>query len=413
MGRSAKHIVGLDIGTTKVCVIVAEPNENGSLDIVGFGTCPSKGLRKGVVINLDATIDSIKSAVEEAELMAGVGVERAFVGIAGGHVRGFNSRGVVAVSGKDHEVTRADIARVLNAARAVSIPPDREIFHVLPQEFIVDDQEGIGDPVGMTGTRLEANVYIVTGSISAVQNIVNCVNRAGIEVEDTVLEQLAASEATLTSDEKEMGVALIDIGGGTSDLALLERGAIRHISVLPTGGDHFTNDIAVGLRTPVPEAERIKKKYGCALPSLVGEEDTIEVPSVGGRKSRVLSRQILCEIIQPRAEEIFSLINEEIVRTGFDKSINAGAVLTGGGSVMEGIPEIAEDVLDMPVRRAAPVNVAGLSDGVNSPLFATPVGLVLFGLRHRTRRVEVQPPTNPFFFARMGERVKTWIQELF
>jgi len=413
MGRSAKHIVGLDIGTTKVCVTVAEPNENGSLDIVGFGTCPSKGLRKGVVINLDATIDSIKSAVEEAELMAGVSVEKAFVGIAGGHVRGFNSRGVVAISGKDHEVTRADIARVLNAARAVSIPPDREIFHVLPQEFIVDDQEGIGDPVGMTGTRLEANVYVVTGSISAVQNIVNCVNRAGIEVEDTVLEQLAASEATLTADEKEMGVAIIDVGGGTTDLALLERGAIRHISILPTGGDHFTNDIAVGLRTPVPEAERIKKKYGCAVPSLVGEEDTIEVPSVGGRKSRVLSRQILCEIIQPRAEEIFSLINEEIVRTGFDKSINAGAVLTGGGSIMEGIPEIAEDVLDMPVRRAAPINVGGLSDGVNSPLFATPVGLILFGHRHRTRRVEVQPPTNPFFFVRMGERMKTWIQELF
>ncbi len=413
MGRSARHIVGLDIGTTKICVTVAEPNENGSLDIVGFGTCPSKGLRKGVVINLDATIDSIKSAVEEAELMAGVSVERAFVGIAGGHVRGFNSRGVVAITGKDHEVTRADIARVLIAARAVSIPPDREIFHVLPQEFIVDDQEGIGDPVGMTGTRLEANVYIVTGSISAVQNIVNCVNRAGIEVEDTVLEQLAGSEATLTADEKEMGVALIDIGGGTTDLALLERGAIRHISVLPTGGDHFTNDIAVGLRTPVPEAERIKKKYGCAVPGLVGEEDTIEVPSVGGRKSRVLSRQILCEIIQPRAEEIFSLINEEIVRTGFDKSINAGAVLTGGGSVMEGIPEIAEDVLDMPVRRAAPVNVAGLSDGVNSPVFATPVGLVLYGHRHRTKRVEVQPPTNPFFFVRMGERVKSWIQELF
>jgi len=320
---------------------------------------------------------------------------------------------VVAISGKDHEVTRADIARVLNAARAVSIPPDREIFHVLPQEFIVDDQEGIGDPVGMTGTRLEANVYIVTGSVSAMQNIVNCVNRAGIEVEDTVLEQLAASEATLTADEKEMGVALIDVGGGTTDLALLERGAIRHICVLPTGGDHFTNDIAVGLRTPVPEAERIKKKYGCALSGLVGEEDTIEVPSVGGRKSRVLSRQILCEIIQPRAEEIFSLINEEIVRTGFDKSINAGAVLTGGGSVMDGIPEIAEDVLDMPVRRAAPVNVAGLSDGVSSPVFATPVGLVLYGHRHRTRRVEVQPPTNPFFFTRMGERVKTWIQELF
>ena len=413
MGRSSRHIVGMDIGTTKVCVTVAEANEHGALDIVGFGTCPSKGLRKGVVINLDATVDSIKSAVEEAELMAGVGIEKAFVGIAGGHVRGFNSRGVVTVSSKEHEVTRGDVARVLNAARAVSIPPDREIFHVLPQEFIVDDQGGIGDPVGMTGTRLEANVYIVTGSVSAVQNIVNCVNRAGIEVEDTVLEQLAASEATLTHDEKEMGVALLDIGGGTTDLALLERGAIRHISILPTGGDHFTNDIAVGLRTPVPEAERIKKKYGCALANLVNEEDTIEVPSVGGRKSRVLSRQILCEIIQPRAEEIFSLINEEIVRAGFDKSINAGAVLTGGGSLLEGIPEIAEDVLDMPVRRAAPANVAGHADGVNSPVFATPVGLVLHGYRHRTRGAEILPPANPFFIARAAERVRHWIQELF
>lgn len=413
MGRSAKHIVGLDIGTTKVCIILAEANDHGSLDIVGVGSAPSKGLRKGVVINLDATIDAVKSAVEEAELMAGVSIEKAFVGIAGGHVRGFNSRGVVAISGRDHEVTRADITRVLNAARAVSIPPDREIFHVLPQEFIVDDQEGIGDPIGMTGTRLEANVYVVTGSISAVQNIVNCVNRAGIEVEETVLEQLAGAEATLTTDEKEMGVALIDMGGGTTDLAILERGAIRHISVLPTGGDHFTNDIAVGLRTPVPEAERIKKKYGCALPNMVSDEDTIEVPSVGGRKARVLSRQILCEIIQPRAEEIFALINEEMVRSGFDKSINAGAVLTGGASILEGIPEIAEDVLDMPVRRAAPVNIAGLTDGVNSPLYSTPVGLVLHGHRERTRRMEVQPPTNPFFFIRVGERMKTWIQELF
>jgi len=409
-----KIVAGLDIGTTKITAIVAEPEEDGEgIRIIGVGSAPSDGLKRGVVVNLEKTTRSIQCAVQEAERMSGRTLRGVFAGIAGDHIRGINSRGVIAVSRKDAEIRPNDLERVIEAAKAVAIPTDREILHVLPQEFIVDDQDGIGDPVGMTGTRLEANVYIVTGSISAVQNIVNCVNRAGIEVEDTVLEQLAASEATLTVDERDMGVALIDIGGGTTDLALLERGAIRHISILPTGGDHFTNDIAVGLRTPVPEAERIKKKYGCALPSLVSEEDTIEVPSVGGRKSRVLSRQILCEIIQPRAEEIFSLINEEIVRTGFDKSINAGAVLTGGGSIMEGIPEIAEDVLDMPVRRAAPANIAGLSDGVNSPLFSTPVGLVLFGHRHRTRRVEIQPPANPFFFARVGGRVRTWIQELF
>src|SRR5881296_3411891 len=381
MPRPSTHTVGLDIGQTKVCVLIAEPRDTGSIDIIGFGSAPSRGMRKGVVVNLDACVASIKQAVEEAELMAGCSVDRAFVGVAGAHVRGLNSRGVVTISGRDHEVTRDDVHRVLAAARAVNIPPEREIFHVLPQEFMVDDQDGIHDPVGMTGSKLQANVHIVTASVTAAQNLVNSVNRAGVEVEEVVLEQLAAADAVLSPDEKEMGVALIDIGAGTSDLVIFERGAIRHIAALPTGGDHFTNDIAVGLRTPIPEAERIKKKYGCALPSLVAEEDTIEVPSVGGRKSRVLSRQILCEIIHPRAEEIFSLIREEIVRTGFDKSINAGIVLTGGGSIMEGIPEIAEDVLDMPVRRAAPANLAGLSEGVNNPLYSTPVGLILYGYR--------------------------------
>ena len=365
MARTSSRIVGLDIGTTKVCALIAEPAETGSVDIIGVGSCHSRGMRKGVVVKLDACVASIKQAVEEAELMAGCSVDRAFVGIAGAHVRGLNSRGVVAVSGRDHEVVREDVQRVLSAARAVSIPSDREIFHVLPQEFTVDDQDGIHDPVGM---------HIVTASVTAAQNLVNGVNRAGVEVEEVVLEQLAAADAVLTQDERDMGVALIDIGGGTTDLVIFERGAIRHIAVLPTGGEHVTNDIAVGLRTPFVEAEKIKKRQGCALAGLVDHEDTVEVPSVGGRKSRLLSRQILCEIIQPRIEEIFSLIAEEFVRSGFDRSLTSGVVLTGGGSMLEGITEIAEDALDVPVRRAAPSGLGGLSDSVGTPQYSTAVG---------------------------------------
>ncbi len=411
MARPGTQIVGLDIGTTKVSVLIAEPREDGPIDIIGVGCCPSRGMRKGVVVNLDACVASIKQAVEEAELMAGCSVDRAFVGIAGAHVRGLNSRGVVAISGRDHEVTRDDVRRVLHAARAVNIPPDREIFHVLPQEFTVDDQDGIHDPIGMTGAKLEANVHIVTASVTAAQNLVNGVNRAGVEVEEVVLEQLAAAEAVLTPDEKEMGVALIDIGGGTTDLVIFERGAIRHITVLPTGGEHVTNDIAVGLRTPIPEAEKIKKRYGCALAGLVNDEDTIEVPSVGGRKSRVLSRQILCEIIQPRIEEIFALIAEEFVRSGFDRSIHAGAVLTGGGSILEGITEIAEDALDLAVRRAAPSGVGGLADSVSTPQYSTAVGLALFGARQRARAP--QRSSHPFFLNRMSDLVRGWLSELF
>jgi len=411
MARAGTHVVGLDIGTTKVCVLIAEPRASGTLDIIGFGSASSRGMRKGVVVNLDACVASIKQAIEEAELMAGCSVDRAYVGVAGAHVRGLNSRGVVAISGRDHEVTRDDVHRVLAAARAVNIPPEREIFHVLPQEFMVDDQDGIHDPAGMTGSKLQANVHIVTASVTAAQNLVNSVNRAGVEVEEVVLEQLAAADAVLTPDEKEMGVALIDIGAGTTDLVIFERGAIRHIAALPTGGEHVTNDIAIGLRTPIPEAERIKKKHGCALASLVGEDDTVEVPSVGGRKPRVLSRQLLCEIIQPRVEEIFALIAEEFVRSAFDRSIHAGVVLTGGGSMLEGIQEAAEQALDVPVRRGAPDGLGGLADTVATPQHSTVVGLALFGARRR--ETLPQKMAHPFLLSRVGDMVKGWLSELF
>ena len=411
MARRSSHVVGLDIGTTKVIVLIAEPVEGGGIEVIGVGTCPSRGMRKGVVVNLDACVSSIKQALEEAELMAGCSVDRAFVGVAGPHVRGLNSRGVVAISGRDHEVGRDDVQRVLEAAGAVSIPPGRDIFHVLPQEFAVDYHTGIHDPVGMTGAKLVADVHIVTASVTAIQNLINGVNRAGVEVEAMVLEQLAASEAVVTQDEKDMGVALIDIGGGTVSLVIFEHGAIRHIAVLPTGGEHITSDIAVGLRTPIPEAERVKKRHGCALASLVDHEDTIEVPTVGGRKARVLSRQILCEIIQPRVEEIFSLIAEEFVRSGFDRAIHAGAVLTGGGSMLEGITEIAEDALDLPVRRAAPSEIGGLADVVGTPQYTTAVGLALYGARERSSAP--QRAVQPYFFARMGDMVRLWLSELF
>ncbi len=411
MARRTSQIVGLDVGTTKVCVLIAEPAETGPLQIIGVGSAPSRGMRKGVVVNLDACVASIKQAIEEAELMAGCSVERAFVGIGGPHVRGINSRGVVAIAGRDHEVTREDVQRVLEAAGAVSIPQGLEIFHVLPQEFAVDGHAGIHDPAGMTGSKLEADVHIITASVTAAQNLVNAVNRAGVEVEAMVLEQLAAADAVLTQDEKEMGTALVDIGGGTTSLVIFERGAMRHVAVLPTGGDHVTSDIAVGLRTPAAEAEKIKKRHGCALAALVDQDETLEVPTVGGRKSRVLSRQILCEIIQPRVEEIFTLLAEEFAHSGFDRSIHAGVVLTGGGSMLEGITEIAEDILDAPVRRSAPAELGGLADSVGTPPYSTAVGLAIYGAQQRQHAP--QRPVHPFFLARVGDMFRSWFSELF
>jgi cell division protein FtsA len=413
MAKSGRYVVGLDIGTTKVCCVVSELADDGTLSVSGLGEAPSRGLRKGVVVNLDATVDSIKSAAGTAELMAGVEIEQATVGIAGGHIRSFNSRGVVAVSGKDRVVAQDDLSRVMAAAQAVSIPQDREILHVLPQEFVLDDQGGIAAPKGMIGSRLEANVHIVTSSRTSVQNLVTCVNRAGVEVRDTVLEQLAVAESALSRDEKELGVALIDMGGGTTDLAIFERGSIWHTAVLPVGGDHFTNDLAVGLRAPIPDAEKLKRKYGCALSSLVGENEAVEVPTVGGRKPRLLSRQVMAEILQPRAEEIFSLIQEEITRAGFSKLLNAGVVLMGGGSLMPGMSEAAEQMFELPVRMGQAGGAGGLSEPVSGPQHATAIGLALYGARNQQPRRWTTVASNAGMFVKMGGRVRAWFSEMF
>ncbi|HUJ28936.1 MAG TPA: cell division protein FtsA, partial [Myxococcales bacterium] len=336
--KKGEIIVGLDIGTTKICCIVGEVTPEG-IDVIGIGTHPSRGLRKGVVINIEATVASIRRAVEEAELMAGAEINSVYAGIAGGHIRGFNSQGVVAV--KDHEVKQGDIERVLDAARAINIPQDREILHVLPQEYIIDEQDGIREPLGMSGVRLEAKVHIVTAAVSSAQNIVKCCGKTGLAVSDIVLEPLASAEATLADEEKELGVALVDIGGGTSDLTIFIDGSIVHTSVLPIGGNHLTNDIAVGLRTPAGEAEKIKQRWGCAMTSLVEGSEEIEVPSVGGRAPRKLSRRILCDIIEPRVEEIFLLVQREIAKTGYEELLASGSVITGGTTILEGMPELA------------------------------------------------------------------------
>ncbi|HCS49747.1 MAG TPA: cell division protein FtsA [Candidatus Aminicenantes bacterium] len=374
------YIVGLDIGTKKVAAIIGEITEDRKVEVIGIGTAESKGLRKGVVVNLDATTAAIKKAQEEAELMAGVEIDSAFVGISGAHIKSFNSRGVIAVSGKNREITREDIRRVIDQSKAVSIPPDRDIIHVIPQEFVVDEQDGIKAPLGMSGIKLEVNVHIVTSAITSVQNLRTCVERAEIEIEQIVLNQIATASAVLTHDEKELGVGLIDIGAGTTEVAIFERGSLWYTSIIPIGGDNFTNDIAVGLRTPIPEAEKIKKKFGCVAVPAVDEQETIEVPSVGkARKPRVLSRQILSDIIQPRAEEIFRLVEGDIKRMGYEKSLNSGIVLTGGTALLEGLEEVAEEIFDLPVRRGDPTGVSGLIDRVSTPDYATAVGLLLHG----------------------------------
>ena len=355
MARRERYLVGLDVGTSKVTAVVSEIMDGVGLDIAGLGVAESRGIRRGVVVNLEAAVESVKKAIEEAELMAGVEIDTVYLALSGPHIKGFNSRGVIAVAGKNREITREDVRRAIDAARAVSLPTGREILHVLPQDFVVDEQDGVGAPVGMTGARLEVNVHIVTGSQSSTQNIVACVNRAGVTVAETIVEQLAASEAVLTEDERELGVALVDIGGGTTDIAIHERGSLWHTAVVGVGGDHFTNDVAVGLRTPVPDAEKIKRKCGCALSNMVDEDETMEVVSVGGRRPRVMARRILAEILQPRAEEIFHLVWDEIRRAGYERSLNSGIVLTGGGAILDGVPEIAEADL----RSANPPGVPG------------------------------------------------------
>ena len=374
------YIVGLDIGTKKVAAIIGEITENKKIEIIGIGTAESRGLRKGVVVNLDATVDAIKKAQEEAELMAGVEIDSAFVGISGAHIKSFNSRGVIAVSSKNREISREDIHRVIDQSKAVSIPPDREIIHIIPQEFLVDEQDGIKDPLGMNGIKLEVNVHIITSANTSLQNLKTCIGRAGIEIEQIVLNQIAASTSILSHDEMELGVGLIDIGGGTTEISIFERGSLWYTSIIPIGGDNFTNDIAVGLRTPIPEAEKIKKKFGCVSSPMLDDQDTIEVPSVGrGKNPRVLSRQLLADIIQPRAEEIFRLVDNDIKRMGYEKSLNSGIVLTGGTALLEGLEEAAEEIFDLPVRRGDPSGIGGLVDRVNTPDYATAVGLILYG----------------------------------
>jgi cell division protein FtsA len=374
------YIVGLDIGTKKTAAIIGEITEDKKIEIIGIGATDSRGLRKGVVVNLEATVNAIKKAQEEAELMAGVEIDSAFVGISGAHIKSFNSRGVIAVSGKNKEINPEDIERVIDQSKAVSIPPDREIIHIIPQEFVVDEQDGIKDPLGMSGIKLEVNVHIVTSATTSVQNLKTCIERAGIEIERIVLNQIAASSSTLSHDEMELGVGMIDMGGGTTEVAIFERGSLWYTSIIPIGGDNFTNDIAVGLRTPIPEAEKIKKKFGCVSSPMLDEQDTIEVPSVGrGKKPRILSRQLLADIIQPRAEEIFRLVDNDIKRMGYEKSLNSGIVLTGGTALLEGLEEVAEEIFDLPVRRGDPSGIGGLAERVNTPDYAASVGLILFG----------------------------------
>jgi cell division protein FtsA len=404
--KGEKHIiVGLDIGTSKVVAIVGEVRADEEIEIIGIGSHPSRGLKKGVVVNIESTVQSIQRAVEEAELMAGVEIEAVYAGIAGSHVSSLNSHGIVPI--KDREVSHADVERVIDAARAVAIPADQKILHILPQEFIIDNQEGIHDPVGMSGVRLEARVHMVTGAVSAAQNIVKCVRRCGLEVEDLILEQLASSYSVLEEDEKDLGVCLVDIGGGTTDIAVFTGGAIRHTAVIPIAGDQVTNDIAVALRTPTHHAEEIKLKYACALTQLAGEGETIEVPSIGDRPPRRLSRQTLAEVVEPRYEELLVLIQAELRRSGFEDLVAGGVVLTGGSAKMEGLIELAEEVFHMPVRLGVPQYVTGLVDVVRNPIHATGVGLLLFG--NRNRAVRIPEGTRGGFKAAL-ERMKSWFQ---
>ncbi len=372
-----KLIVGLDIGTSKVVTVVGELTDENSLEIIGIGSNQSRGLKRGVVVNIESTVQSIQRAVEEAELMAGCEIHTVFAGIAGSHVRSLNSHGIVAI--RDKEVSSSDVERVIDAARAVAIPANQRVLHVLPQEFLIDSQEGIREPIGMSGIRLEAKVHLVTGAVSAAQNIVKCVQRCGLEVEKVVLEQLASSYSVLTEDEKELGICLVDTGGGTTDIAVFLGGAIQHTAVIPIAGDQVTNDIAVSLRTPTQYAEEIKIKYACALSQLANPDETIEVPSVGDRPPRRLARQTLAEVVEPRYEELFSLVHDELRRSGFEELIAAGVVLTGGSSKMEGAVELAEEIFHVPVRLGVPQYVEGLADVVRNPIHATAVGLLLYG----------------------------------
>jgi len=399
-------IVGLDIGTSKVAAIVGELNENGEVEVIGIGSTPSRGLKKGVVINLESTVHSIQRAVEEAELMAGCDITSVYAGIAGSHIKSLNSHGIVAIRNK--EVSQYDIDRVIDSARAVAIPADQKILHILPQEFVIDMQEGIKEPIGMSGIRLEAKVHMVTGSVSAAQNIIKCIRRCELDVDDIVLEQLASCNSVLTEDEKELGVCLIDIGGGTTDIAIFSRGAIKHTAVIPIAGDQVTNDVAVALRTPTQHAEEIKKAHACALTQLADVNEIIEVPSIGDRPPRNISKQNLAEIIEPRYEELMLLVQAELRRSGYEGLIAAGIILTGGSSKVTGLVELAEEIFHMPVRMGIPQHVSGLTDVVQNPIYSTGVGLLLYGRDHMLSHEQFVETREGLF-----SRMKSWFQKNF
>ncbi len=407
MRSQSELICGLDIGTTKICTVVGEVSKDG-MQIVGIGTHPSEGLHKGVVVNIESTTESIHRAVDEAERMAGCDISNVYAGIAGGHIKGFNSHGIIAIKG--NEVTPQDVERVVEAARAVAIPMDREVIHVLPQEYIVDGQGGIQNPVGMAGVRLEANIHIVTGAVASAHNIVKCTNKAGLDVIDIVLEPLASSEAVLLPEEKDLGVALVDVGGGTTDLAIFAGNHIKHTFVLALGGNNLTSDIAIGLRTPIADAEMVKKKYGCCLARRIPDDETIEIPGVGGRKPRKLQRQLLGEILEPRIEEMFTLVAQEIVNTRMERFMGSGVVLTGGACLLEGATEVAEAVFKHPARLGKPLGIQGITDVVNSPMYATGVGLVLHGAKRDDKaRFRIR---DRHIFDRIINTMKKWFKDI-
>ncbi len=408
MGQNGNVIVGLDLGTTKTCALVGEVHKEG-IDIIGFGSTSSKGLRKGVVINIESTVDSINKVLEEAELMSGCKISGVYTGIAGSHIKGLNSHGVIGI--KDGEVTKHDISRVIEAAKAIAIPLDREIIHILPQEFVVDGQNGINDPLGMAGVRLETNVHMVTGLASSAQNIIKCANRNGISVKELVLQPLASSESTLEEDERELGVVLVDIGGGTTDIAFLKGGSIRYTSILALGGDHITSDIAVGLRTSLTQAEELKVTYGSTVSSHAARDETLDVTFMGGSNPRKVSRQFLCQIINSRIEEIFKLVHKEILRTGYRELVAPSVVLTGGTSLLEGITETGEQILNLPVRVGYPNTVGGLSEIVKSPVYATAVGLLLYGMKH-TSYSNNGTKGYKHMFSRITQSAKNWFAEV-
>ena len=409
MAKKNSIVVGLDIGTSKVCAVVGEMTERG-VDIIGVGTHASSGLRKGVVINIESTVSSIKRAVKEAALMAGCEIHTVFAGISGGHIKSFNSHGIVAV--KNKEVAQRDLDRVIDAAKAVAIPMDREVLHVLPQDYIIDEQDGINEPLGMSGVRLEAKVHVVTGAVTSVQNIVKCCNRSGLNVAEVVLAPLAAAEAVLTDEERELGVVLVDMGGGTTDITLYHDGTVKHTAVLGIGGNHVTNDIAAGLRTPFADAERIKLRYGCAMASMVAEQVRLEVPSSAGKPQRSVSRQILCEIIEPRMDEVFQLIRREIVKSGYEDYLGSGVVMTGGSMLLPGAIEAAELAIGCPVRLGTPRHVGGLVDVIANPVYSSAIGLVLYGIK-RQERSFFRVREDATILSKVKHRMSDWLSDFF